>query len=105
MENNPKKFFFYLNIYIFFTIHSSALKLGIYRFSMSASLLVLSVFMCDRKRGYGSHIDFVNPPYAASFGHYANMVQQIDFIIYTNVQPPRQKFVTKGQDQRSRSKI
>ena len=26
---------------------------------MSASLLVLSIFMCDRKRGSGGHIDFV----------------------------------------------
>ena len=50
--------------------------------------------MCDRKRGYGGHIDFVNLPYAASFGYYANMVQQIEFIIYTNIQPLRQKFFT-----------
>ena len=52
-------FFFNLN-FIFFTIHSSALKLGIhvYRSPESASLLVLSVFMCDQKR-YGGHIDFV----------------------------------------------
>ena len=45
--------------FIFFTIYSSALKLGVYRSSVSASLLVLSVFMCDRKRGYGVHIYFV----------------------------------------------
>ena len=78
-------FVFELSIF-FFIIHSSALKLCIYRSSVSASLLVLSVFMWDRKRGHGGHINFVNPPYAASFGYYANMVQQIEFIIYTNVQ-------------------
>ena len=61
--------------------------------------------MCDWKRGYGAHIDFVNPPYAASFGYFANMVQHIEFIIYTNVQPLRQKFFTKGQGQNSWSKI
>ena len=66
-------FFFNLNI-IFFTIHSSALKLGIYRSSVSASLLVLSVFMCDQKRGFGGHIDFVKLPYTASFGYYNNIV-------------------------------
>ena len=53
-------FFFFLNLnFNFFTIHSSALKLGIYRSSVSASLLVLSIFMCDWKRGDGGHIDFV----------------------------------------------
>ena len=77
--------FLFLTQFFFSTIHSSALKLCINRSSVSANLLVLSVFMCDRKRGYGCHIDFVNLPYAASFGYYANMVQQIEFIIYTNV--------------------
>ena len=72
---------------------------------MSASLLVFSVFMCDRKRGYGGHIDFINPLYPSSFGYYAKMVLQIEFIIYTNIQLLRQKFFTKGQGQRSRSKI
>ena len=47
----------------------------------------------------------VRPVYTASFGYYANMVQQIEFIIYTNVQPLRQKFFTKGQGHRSSSKI
>ena len=41
----------------------------------------------------------VRPVYAASFGYYANMVQQIEFIICTNVQPLRQKFFTKGEGQ------
>ena len=49
----------YAALIFFFTIHSSALKLGVYRSSMSASLLVLPVFMCDGKRGYGGHISFV----------------------------------------------
>ena len=44
-------------------------------------------------------------PYAATFLCYANMVQHIEFIIYTNIQPLRQKFFTKVQGQRSRSKI
>ena len=35
------------------------LKPGIYRFSGSASLLALSVFVCDRKRGYGGHFDLL----------------------------------------------
>ena len=42
------------------------------------------------------------------FLYYVNMVQQIEFIIYTNIQPLRQKFFTKGQGhigQRSRSKM
>ena len=56
--------------------------------------------MCDRKRGYSGHIDFVIPPNATSFGYYANMFQQIEFIIYTNIQPLRQKFFTKGQGQK-----
>ena len=30
------------------------------------------------------------PPHAATFGYYANMVQQIEFIIHTNIQPLRQ---------------
>ena len=30
------------------------------RFSGSANLLALSVFICDRKRGYGGHLDFIN---------------------------------------------
>ena len=38
------------------------------------------------------------------FLYYANIVQQ-QFIIYTNIQPLRQKFFTKSQGQRSRSKI
>ena len=42
--------------------------------------------MCDRKRGYGGHIDLVNLPYAASFGYYANMVQQIEFIKRDNLE-------------------
>ena len=44
-------------------------------------------------------------PYAATFLYYTNLVQHIEFIIYTNIQPLRQKFFTKGQGQRSRSKI
>ena len=31
------------------------------------------------------------------FLYYANMVQQIEFIIYTNIQPLRQKFFAKDQ--------
>ena len=31
-----------------------------YRFSGSASLFALSFLKCDRKRGYGSHLDFIN---------------------------------------------
>ena len=34
----------------------NALKTGIYRYSWSASQLVLSVFMCDRKRSCGGHV-------------------------------------------------
>ena len=43
-------------------------------------------------------------PYAASCGYYANMVQQIEFIIYTNIQPLRQKSrsLVKGQSQGQR---
>ena len=35
------------------------LKPVTYRFSGSGSLLALSVFMCDRKWGYGGHLDFL----------------------------------------------
>ena len=36
------------------------------------------------------------PPRAATFGYYANMVQQIEFLIYTNIQPLRQNWFTQG---------
>ena len=38
-------------------------------------------------------------PYAATFLYYGNMVQQIELIIYTNIQHLRQSFFTKGQGQ------
>ena len=44
-------------------------------------------------------------PYAATFLYYANMVQQIELIIQTNIQPLSQQLLYKGQGQRSRSKI
>ena len=40
-----------------------------------------------------------------SFGYYINMVQQIEFIIHTNIQPLPALFFTQVQGQRSRSKI
>ena len=46
----------------------------------------------------------VRPP-GHVFLYYANMVQHIEFIIFTNIQPLQQNFFTKGQGQRSRSKI
>ena len=58
-----------------------------------------SVRMSDRPLGHE------RLPYAATFLYYANMVQQIEFIIYTNIQPLRQKFFAKGQGPRARSKI
>ena len=42
--------------------------------------------------------------YAASFGYYAYIVQQIELIIYTNIQPLWQKYFTKGQGQCQRFK-
>ena len=39
------------------------------------------------------------------FGSYTNMVQQIEFIIYTNVQPYPVIIFPQCQGQRSRSKI
>ena len=39
------------------------------------------------------------------FLYYANMVQEIEFIIYTNIQPLRQKLLTKGQGHRSKVKV
>ena len=39
------------------------------------------------------------------FLYYANMVQQIEFIIYTNIQPLWQKFFTKGHGRRSKVKV
>ena len=41
-------------------------------------------------------------PYVATFLYYANMVQQIEFIIYANIQPLLQKLFTKGQGHRSK---
>ena len=41
-------------------------------------------------------------PCAATFLYYTNMFQQIEFIIYANIQPLRQKFFTKGQGHRSK---
>ena len=40
-----------------------------------------------------------------SFGYYTNMVQQIKFIIHTNIQPLPTLFLPKVIGQRSRSKI
>ena len=47
---------FFSTDFFFFII---PLKPSIYRFSGSASLLALSVFACNRKRGYGGHLDFL----------------------------------------------
>ena len=46
----------WLDFQFFFRI---SLKPGVYRFSGSASLFSLSVFVCDRKWGYGGHPDFL----------------------------------------------
>ena len=48
--------FFFYDLIFFFII---PLKPGICRFSGSASLLALSVFACNRKRGYGGHLYFL----------------------------------------------
>ena len=47
---------------IFFTLNffRIPLKPDIFRFSGSATLLALSIFMRDRKRGYGGHFGFIN---------------------------------------------
>ena len=47
------RLFFSTKFSLFFQIF---LKHGLYRFSGSASLLALSVFVWDRKRGYGGHL-------------------------------------------------
>ena len=39
---------------------------------------------------------------AHSFGYYTNMVQQIKFIIHTNIQPLPALFFTQGQGHRSK---
>ena len=39
-----------------------------------------------------------------SFGYYTNMVQQIKFIIHTNIQPLSALFFTQGQGHRSNFK-
>ena len=43
--------------FVFFRI---SLKPGIYKFSGFASILALTVFVGDRKRGYGGHFGFTN---------------------------------------------
>ena len=48
--------FFFRQFFLFTEFHSNL----VYRFSGSASLLTLSIFMRDRKRGYGGHFDFIN---------------------------------------------
>ena len=48
--------FSFLDLIFFFII---PLKPGIYRLSGSASLLALSVFACNRKRGFGGHLYFL----------------------------------------------
>ena len=56
-ENEAIEFILILSILInnsYFQLN--ALKPGIYRFSGSASLLALSLFMCDRKRSCGGHV-------------------------------------------------
>ena len=39
------------------------------------------------------------------FGYYTNMVQQIIFIIHTNIQPLPALFFTQGQGHRSKGKV
>ena len=51
-------------LYYYYYIQLDALKPGI---SGSACLLALSVFMCDRKIGYGGHPDFINFNYSLLF--------------------------------------
>ena len=43
------------------------LAFSIYRFFGSASLLALSVFMCNPNRGYGGHRDFIIDPRFTTF--------------------------------------
>ena len=43
---------FFLKFFLFSTP-------GIYKSSGSVSLLALSILVCDRKRGYGGHLDFL----------------------------------------------
>ena len=40
-----------------------------------------------------------------SFGYYTNIVQQIKFIIHTNIQPLPALFFTQGQGHRSKVKV
>ena len=47
-----------IKIYFFTFFFRFPSKPDIYRFSGSASLLALSVLVCDWKRGYGGHLIF-----------------------------------------------
>ena len=52
--------FLFINfIYKFHHFQLNALKPGIYIFLGSASLLALSIFMCDQNRGYSGHFDAI----------------------------------------------
>ena len=73
---------------------------------------------CQRKRFYpsarwarrGIVVPFVRRRRTHSFGYYTNMVQQIKFIIHTNIQPlpalfhPRSRSEVKGRGQRFKKK-
>ena len=73
---------------------------------MTMSLLLLFMPPQRSERRHYVHGLSVRPsgcpavrPSGHVFLYYANMVQQIEFIIFTNIQPLRQKFFTKGQGQ------
>ena len=55
--------------------------------------------------GWGIIVPFERRRRMHSFGYYTNMVQQIEFIIHTNIQPIPALFSPKVIGQRSNSKI
>ena len=71
--------------------HSPPPLFGFYPSARLARRGIVVPFVCRRLRRRSTHF----------FGHYTNMVQQIKFIIHTNIQPLLALFSTQGQGHRS----
>ena len=77
--------------------------------------VIEQISMSERRIPYNPYIFRIVVPFVRrclrrrrrthSFGHYTNMVQQIKFIIHTNIQPLPALFFTQGQGHRSKVKV
>ena len=94
------------------TPHVPTRKCGTISCVLVSNLWILIQFLCLRREASECIMCSSCPsvrlsgcPSSHVFLYYANMVQQFVFITYTNIQPLRQKFFTKGQGHRSKVKV